>query len=251
MPRDMEKERQQELAAIWGTEVIQCAEGERRVPRRKRRNGGGSKLGVSTLGEDLTEEQLAEKVRESEENGIYVNNKDSKYDRDGDDEDVESLVDSDDEQRKIREARKRKKESEKMTKKRISEYKLHCFVEQGTTKNDVREVFVQYDPKVDIKASQKGNVTNRLLYCVITFRNKAMALHAVKTLDGTYQRDLLGVKSLKLNIMLTREQNKIVRRKMKKTFVANAEMKRGQVEREEQEFIENFIREHGGATSKI
>lgn len=43
-----------------------------------------------------------------------------------------------------------------------------------------------------------------------------MALHAVQMLDNTDQRDTLGVRKLKFNLMLDRNQSKIVRQRLKK-----------------------------------
>jgi len=90
------------------------------------------------------------------------------------------------------------------------------FVGHGTTRNDVRQVFEQYEPKVDLRVTQKGNVLNKSNYVVMTFRNKALGLHAAMTLEGTDQRDLLGVNPLHLSMMLTREEQRIVKRLAKR-----------------------------------
>lgn len=105
-----------------------------------------------------------------------------------------------------------KKAAKKKAKKAAPGYRLHTFVSPDTTKNDVREVFDQFDPKVDMRVTQKGNALNKSHFCVVTFRNKALALYAVKLLDGTNQRDTIGMNPMKLNMMLTRLQSKQVKR---------------------------------------
>eukprot|EP00388_Colpodella_angusta_P032846 GDKK01027955.1.p1 GENE.GDKK01027955.1~~GDKK01027955.1.p1 ORF type:complete len:114 (+),score=14.90 GDKK01027955.1:1-342(+) len=109
----------------------------------------------------------------------------------------------------------------------------------------VREVFEDYAPKVEIRTSQAGNALNKVMYCILTFRSKALALHAVKTLDGTNQRDLLGVRSLKLSLMLNREQSKIARRSKNRAALADVEARRERDEDREREFIEKFMRTYG------
>jgi hypothetical protein len=100
-------------------------------------------------------------------------------------------------------------------KRRQGQFRLHMFVGPQTSKNDVRRVFEQYEPQVEIRTTQKGNILNKTFFAVLTFRNKAMGLHAVKTFDGTDQREHLGVKPLKLALMLSREDQKKVRARAK------------------------------------
>jgi hypothetical protein len=99
-------------------------------------------------------------------------------------------------------------------------YRLHCFVAPGINKNDVREVFEGVgDPEVELRTSQKGNVLNKTHFAVMTFKNKTLALWAVKHLDGTNQRDTLGTNPMTLNLFLSRDQQKLVRRKAKRERV--------------------------------
>ena len=233
-PRDLEKERQAELAAVWGTEIV-GANGDRRAPRRRRANKKGNKSGMD---EDLSQEKLEKMLAEDVDTADVV----SESDDDRANSEVDSLIDSEEERKRRMEARKKK---EKKSIKQLAEYRLHCFVEHGTTKNDVREVFEDYQPKVEIRTSQAGNALNKVLYCILTFRNKALALHAVKTLDGTNQRDLLGVRCLKLSLMLSREQSKIARRSRNRAVLADVESKRALEEAKEREFIEKFMKMYG------
>lgn len=106
-----------------------------------------------------------------------------------------------------------KKEKKEKSAKKKAETRLHCFVGPGTHKNQVREVFDLYEPGVDIRTAQKGNALNRTTYAVLTFPNKAMAYHAVLTLDGTDQSALLGVKALKMGVMVPRDLRKQLERK--------------------------------------
>ena len=88
------------------------------------------------------------------------------------------------------------------------QYKLHCFIAPGTTKNEIRELFEDYEPKVDVRVSQKGNVLNKTHFCVLTFSNRAMALHAVQRFQGTDQMNTIGSRSVQLSVMRSRRQNK-------------------------------------------
>lgn len=208
MSRDLEKEKQMELAAIWGTE---CS-GEKRYPKRRR----SSKKAVSDALDTADERN------------------------DGD-----SLSNMSDEDESERKQRKTEKNSgKKKSKKENCEYRLHCFVEPGTEKNDLRTVFEAYNPKVEIRSSQKGNVLNKTYYAVLTFANKAMALHAVQTLDGTNQRDLLGTPKLKLGLMLSREQSRIVRKKMHQKLKHSREDRIANEVTEDAEFIKRFLQSH-------
>lgn len=197
-----------ELAAIWGTE---CS-GEKRYPKRRR----SSKKAVSDALDTADERN------------------------DGD-----SLSNMSDEDESERKQRKTEKNSgKKKSKKENCEYRLHCFVEPGTEKNDLRTVFEAYNPKVEIRSSQKGNVLNKTYYAVLTFANKAMALHAVQTLDGTNQRDLLGTPKLKLGLMLSREQSRIVRKKMHQKLKHSLEDRIANEVTEDAEFIKRFLQSH-------
>lgn len=209
MPRDLEKEKQMELAAIWGSECT----GAHRYPARRRGKNKSVPEG-----------------HESPEKG------------NADDDDFPSMSDGDEiigSERKNSEKGKEKKKR----KKEAAEYRLHCFVEPGTEKNDVRTVFEAYNPKVEIRTSQKGNLLNKTYFAVVTFANKAMALHAVQSLDGTNQRDLLGTPNLKLSLMLSREQSKIVRKKMNQTLKRTREDRARDEMKEDAEFIKRFLKE--------
>lgn len=206
--RDLEKEKQLELAAIWGSEV----DGEARFPRRR---GGAKKSNVLPSDIDLPV-----------------------------DPDVPSDLDND-----VGELEKEEEEEKlrpKVAKKSTKEYRLHCFVEPGTELNEVRTVFEAYEPKVELRTAQKGNLLNRSQFAVLTFRNKAMALHAVKSLDGTNQRDRLGVKSLKLNLMLNRHQSRIVRKRRNREQRKAEQRKTVDEAKEDMAFIQSFIQQHVG-----
>lgn len=203
--RDLEKEKQLELAAIWGSEVV----GDSRFPKRK---GAANKV-LPVIDEDVPAE--------------------ADVDVPSDVESVASSFTND------RVARKRK-----LAKKEPKLYRLHCFVAPGTERNAVRTVFEAYEPKVDIRTSQKGNLLNKTTYAVLTFRNKAMALHAVKMLDGTNQHDSLGVKELKLNMMLSRHQSKLVRMRTNRKFKKARETREADETKADLEFVQQFIKQH-------
>lgn len=206
--RDLQKEKQLELAAIWGSEV----QGDARFPKRR---GAAEKKEISAVEDD---------------NDV--------------DPDVLSDIGSDAGSIDSKHSDKAKKEPRKKSKKtKSTEYRLHCFVEPGTELNAVRTVFDAYEPKVVLRTSQKGSLLNKSQFAVLTFRNKPMALHAVKTLDGTNQRDLLGVTSLKLNMMLTRQQSKIARKKFNRKIRQDKQRNMMQEEQEDLNFIRNFIKQ--------
>ena len=107
-------------------------------------------------------------------------------------------------------AKKKKHEA----KKNDPKMRLHTFVAPGTNKNEVRAVFEAYGaPEVELRTSQKGNAMNKTHYAVLTFRNKALALWATLHLDGSNQRDTIGINPMKLNMFLSRDQQKMVRRR--------------------------------------
>ncbi|RNF04351.1 uncharacterized protein Tco025E_07982 [Trypanosoma conorhini] len=202
--RDLEKERQLELAAIWGSE----ADGELRYPKRRR---PAAKRPAAAAGADAVDEVLSSFGSDAVSEG-------------GSD----------------RGAPRKKKE--KKGKKASSAYRLHCFVASGTERNAVRTVFDAYEPKVELRVSQKGNLLNKTHYAVLTFRNKAMALHAVKTLDGTDQRDLLGVREMKLGLMLSRKEHNASRRNMRNRLREERERRMVEETEEEAGFIKNFVK---------
>ncbi|CBZ24463.1 conserved hypothetical protein [Leishmania mexicana MHOM/GT/2001/U1103] len=210
--RDLQKEKQQELAAIWGSEV----QGDARFPKRRR---AAQKKGLGAV----------------EDNDDDV------------DPDVLSDIGSDAGSITSKLSDTARKETRKTVKKKRADYRLHCFVEPGTELNAVRTVFEAYEPKVEIRTAQKGNLLNKSQFAVLTFRNKAMALHAVKQLDGTNQRDLLGVSSLKLNLMLTRQQSKIARKALNRKIRHEKERNQLMEEQEDLAFIENFLKQHSSA----
>lgn len=196
-----------ELAAIWGTE---SDGGGRRFPKRRRLGSKHDELDDDTTG-DFNEE-LSE------------------------DDDGRRRVALREEDTSRRPVKKRKRER--------AEYRLHCFVEPGTEKNDVRMVFEAYNPKVELRTSQKGSILNKTQYAVLTFPNKAMALHAVQQLDGTNQRDMLGTPKMKLNLMLSREQSRIVRKKLNKASKKSAEEQWMKEVEEDAAFINKFLEEN-------
>lgn len=207
--RDLEKEKQLELAAVWGSQV----DGDSRFP--KRRGNARKTIPVDPSGEEVNVEM----------------------------DDVPSDVDS--VTSEIDGAAKSKvKKAKKSHKERRAEYRLHCFVEPGTEVNAVRTVFEAYEPKVSLRTSQKGNLLNKTQFAVLTFRNKAMAMHAVQTLDGTNQRDLLGVKSLKIGMMLSRYQSKMVRKKVLRKMKRDREHLMTQETEEDINFVRQFIDQH-------
>ncbi|KAG5510067.1 hypothetical protein JKF63_06960 [Porcisia hertigi] len=205
--RDLQKEKQLELAAIWGSEV----QGDARFPKRR---GAAQK-------KDCTP----------------VNNNDDV------DPDALSEIGSDVGSVASTHSDTAKKETRKSAKKKNTNYRLHCFVEPGTELNAVRTVFEAYEPKVEIRTAQKGNLLNKSQFAVLTFRNKAMALHAVKMLDGSNQRDMLGVTSLKLNLMLTRQQSKIARKKLNRKIHQVKQQDQFKEETEDLEFIRNLLKQ--------
>ncbi|AYU76777.1 hypothetical protein, conserved [Leishmania donovani] len=209
--RDLQKEKQQELAAIWGSEV----QGDARFPKRRR---AAQKKGLGAVEDNDDVDPAALSDIGSDAGSITSKHSDTA-----------------------------KKETRKTVKKESTDYRLHCFVEPGTELNAVRTVFEAYEPKVEIRTAQKGNLLNKSQFAVLTFRNKAMALHAVKKLDGTNQRDLLGVSSLKLNLMLTRQQSKIARKTFNRKIRHVKERNQLMEAQEDMAFIRNFLKQHSGA----
>jgi hypothetical protein len=208
--RDFRKERESEMTAIWGSEV----RGEVRFPKRK----GGANKNMTLAGtaaespmdpnDLLSDNEHEDAASDNGENGTTLSHKDKK---------------------------------KLASKKALAKYRLHCFVESGTSVNDIREVFEQYEPKVDLRTSQKGNLLNKVHYAMLTFRNKPLALHAVQKLDGTNQRDLLGVTSLKLSMCLTREQNKLARKKARRQTLKEVKANKMKEVEDEETFIKNFM----------
>ncbi|EAN90125.1 hypothetical protein, conserved [Trypanosoma cruzi] len=206
--RDLEKERQLELAAIWGSET----DGDLRYPRRRRNT---AKQPTTTAAAAAADADGASDVLSLGSDAVSESG--------GSDRGA------------------LKKKREKKGKKALSAYRLHCFVAPGTERNAVRTVFDAYEPKVEIRVSQKGNLLNKTHYAVLTFRNKAMALHSVKMLDGTDQRELLGVKELKLGLMLSRKEQNASRRSMRKRLHEERERKMVKETEEDVTFIKNFM----------
>lgn len=205
-----------ELAAIWGSD----GNGDQRFPKRRR--SSKKRLPMTEEGADM---------------GAADVNADDILSDMSDDENIRRAGDDHgDEKHEKREKKKHKKEN--------LEYRLHCFVEPGTEKNDVRTVFEAYNPKVELRTSQKGSLLNKTQFAVLTFPNKAMALHAVQMLDGSNQRDLLGTPKLKLSLMLSREQSRIVRKKMNKQAKKSQEQRLMEEVREDTEFIKKFLKEN-------
>jgi hypothetical protein len=185
-------EKEAELSAIWGSERMGGRESDRRAPARKRRKGKGVD---------------SDDDNDNDDNESVMSNFSVDSRRRGE---------KPDDSGKGKKTKSKKEVLKDKKKKQKAQYKLHCFIAPGTTKNDVREVFEMYEPKVDLKVTQKGNALNKSHYTVLTFTNKAMALHAVKMLDGTNQRDTIGTNPLKLAMMLSRYQRKMLSRKKSK-----------------------------------
>lgn len=206
--RDLQKEKQLELAAIWGSEV----QGDARFPKRR---GAAEKKDATAAddGNDVDPDVLSDMG--SDAGSLHSAHSDS--------------------------AKKEKKKKAKKT--RSTDYRLHCFVEPGTELNAVRTVFEAYEPKVSLRTSQKGSLLNKSQFAVLTFRNKALAMHAVKTLDGTNQRDFLGVTTLKLSLMLSRQQSRIARKKLNRRMKRDKEKTLMQEEAEDLAFIRNFLKQ--------
>lgn len=202
--RDLQKEKEMQLAAVWGSEV----EGDARYPKRR----GGKKVVVMPSPDAEIPMDLEDVPSDAESNASEGFNN------------------------------KKKKQSSK--KARSAEYRLHCFVGPGTEKNAIRTVFESYEPKVDVRTSQKGSLLNKSQFAVLTFRNKAMALYAVKMLDGTNQRDLLGVSSLKLNLMLNRHQSRLARKKVNKQRKHDQNEAKLNEAAEDMHFITQFIHQY-------
>ena len=253
--RDREKERHQELAAVWGSDVTRGIDGtERRMPRRKGVNRKMKKFGVKADNEELDDEALERQMLENEENGVEITAGGAMNEDNGFDEDTASTVGSEDGEEAKKKRLKRKEErtarrvqAGKLTKselRKTQEFKLHCFIGQGINNNDIREVFEHYTPKVEIKTTQRGNVLNKTQYAILTFRNKALGLHAVKMLDGTDQRDSIGMKEFKLQMMLSREQNKIARRRLQKSAQATLMAKKAAEDEADRLFLANFLKDH-------
>jgi hypothetical protein len=188
----LQNEKEAELSAIWGSERMGGRNSDRRAPQRKRRRGKGE-------GSDDDD---------NDDNESVISN--LSIDSAG-----QAKASASKAADKAAAAKKKKDETKTKRLAAKAQVKLHCFVDPGTSKNDVREVFEQYEPKVALKVTQKGNLLNKSHYCVLTFTNKAMALHAVKTLDGSNQRDTIGVNPLKLSMMLSRAQSKLLSRRKK------------------------------------
>ncbi|KAI5690910.1 RNA recognition motif [Leishmania braziliensis] len=212
--RDLQKEKQLELATIWGSEV----QGDARFPKRR---GASQKKDV----------------------GLMADSGDA-------DSDALSEIGSDARSITSKHSDTATKERRKAAKKKRTCYRLHCFVEPGTELNAVRTVFEAYEPKIEIRTAQKGNLLNKSQFAVLTFRNKAMALHAVKTLDGTNQRDMLGVTNLKLNLMLTRQQSKIARKKLSRKIRHEKQQNQLMEDQEDMAFIRNFLKQQSSAKGK-
>ncbi|ESS70469.1 hypothetical protein TCDM_00583 [Trypanosoma cruzi Dm28c] len=207
--RDLEKERQLELAAIWGSET----DGDLRYPKRRR----------NTAKQPTTTAAAAAADADGASDVLSSLGSDAVSESGGSDRGAP------------------KKKRAKKGKKALSAYRLHCFVAPGTERNAVRTVFDAYEPKVEIRVSQKGNLLNKTHYAVLTFRNKAMALHSVKMLDGTDQRKLLGVKELRLGLMLSRKEQNASRRSMRKRLHEERERKMVKETEEDVTFIKNFM----------
>lgn len=196
---DLEQERHSELAAVWGSEVIGTS--DRRAPKRRRRKEGTLK--ASDEADQLYGSEDDISVSDGEGPGMTKGS-------------LHVSARSTQKKAGLAAAAKKEREAKEKKRKTTREYRLHCVVAGGTTRNDVREVFEQYDPKVDLRVANKGNLLNKSHYCVLTFANKALALHAVTMLDGTNQRDTVGERCLKLSLMLSRRQSKGIRMKKKR-----------------------------------
>jgi hypothetical protein len=222
--RTYESERETEQAAIWGSDVVAGT----RIPRSRAGAKQNKARHASHMRTLKAEAEIAEgKIDSSDDDGAMdgatldaterAAKKATKRASDDEVSDAESdmsfVSDKGDGAKKAKDAKKKKKSKESG----VQPYKIHCFVAPGTTKNDVRELFDNYeDPSVELKVSQKGNALNKTHYALVTFKNKPMALHAVLTLEGSNQRDTVGVNPLRLSVMLSRDQRKRVTAKQRR-----------------------------------
>lgn len=204
MPSRSELEREKELASIWG---------EKQLAKRNEQETKKIKLHEKTG-------KLSEAAVKKIENDISD---------DGDLSDASSVISFvsdtalDPEQRKKRaekiaaQAGKKKGKDGATKKRRDAKYRLHCFIAPGTNRNDVRAVFEDYgEPDVELRTSQKGNALNKTHFAVLTFKKKTHALFAARHLDGSNQRDTIGMNPMELSIFLSREQQRLVKKKAKK-----------------------------------
>jgi hypothetical protein len=186
-------EREKELSAIWGSHVVTAS----KAPLEWGDN-------VPLVQDDDTPAPIgptALRVPASAKKRV-------ERDENPDDE----IIDSDDENLNKKDKKKilkKKEKSKKDAKKAATEpYKLHCFIAPGTARNEIRELFEDYEPKVELRVTQKGNLLNKSHYCVLTFPNKAMGLHACLRFQGTNQMDTIGTRTTQLAIMRSRRQSK-------------------------------------------
>lgn len=226
MPKkSAEFEREQEMSLIWGggakskraqnataSNRAILAQGAVRIHAHDK-----APLHAQPLPDDYEDKARIQKQKQISEliSGVGADAADN-----DDDDDLESVIsfisDTADEKKVAANTAARTK-AKKDKKAKDPRHRLHCFVEPGTTKNDVRTVFEGYgDPEVELRTSQKGNALNKTHFAVLTFKNKPHALWAALNLDGSNQRDSIGTNPMILNMFLSREEQKSVKRRAAK-----------------------------------
>lgn len=207
MPRFTEAEKEREMASIWG---------QKQLSKRQEQEMKKVKLFDTTKEEKEAKHQKKQELKKSLLPDAVLT------DDDDDDESVISFVSDtalDPAQKKKKQAKMEANAGKKKGKngEKESKYRLHCFIAPGTAKNDVRSVFEDYgEPDVELRTSQKGNALNKTHFAVMTFKKKTHALFAALHLDGSDQRDSIGMNPMELNIFLSRDQQKLVKKKSKK-----------------------------------
>ena len=75
----------------------------------------------------------------------------------------------------------------------LQPFTLHCPVDPTTSRNEIRALFSSYNPhNIRICKAIRSNLRDAVWYALVTLPNKAMALHAILTFDGTDQSETLG-----------------------------------------------------------
>eukprot|EP01061_Rhynchopus_euleeides_P015998 TRINITY_DN27148_c1_g1_i1.p2 TRINITY_DN27148_c1_g1~~TRINITY_DN27148_c1_g1_i1.p2 ORF type:complete len:214 (+),score=99.01 TRINITY_DN27148_c1_g1_i1:114-755(+) len=129
--------------------------------------------------------------------------------------------DSDNEEEEKPKAKKTKKQ--KKVAENVADEKqrtLHMHVDNTTTRNDIRTLFEDYDPKVTIEKYK--NTKKRGQFAVAVFKTATMADHAMERFNGTNQKELLNVEELVMSRTLSRRENKRMsakKNKIKKALI--------------------------------
>ena len=84
---------------------------------------------------------------------------------------------------------------------------LHCSVSSSTTRQELKSLFFSYKVK-SIKIFKAKNKSAEF-YALVVVPNMAMALHAIKTFEGTNQASIIGYdRPLMLSLHRSRTENK-------------------------------------------